>query len=84
MEFLLPSSLFFLHALYLLIKPNKPSSKRAQEEAEAYFFNKSEVTEDRTMTGLRTSGIGFYKDKTGKIKAVKQSKLCDIELFTLK
>ena len=73
--------IFFVYALYLFIKPNKKRSSIQEQDAEAYFFNKSEVNEDRVITGQRTNGIGFYKNENGKLSAVKQSKPCDLAIL---
>ena len=82
MEFSILSGLLFLYAIYLFFKPSKKSSKILEAEAESYFFNKSELTENRVINGVYTRGIGFYKnDKNDKITAVRQAKLCDLSII---
>ena len=81
MEFLIVSGLFFVYSVYIFIKPTKIKKSISEEEAYSYFFEKSEVKPNRIMTGLRTSGLGFYKDESSEVKVVKQSKLCDISII---
>ena len=81
MEFLIPSVIFFIFALYLFIKPTKIKTQISEAEAESYFFGKSELTQKRMINGVYTKGIGFYKNKNNEITAVKQAKLCDLSII---
>ena len=85
MEFLVVSGLWFVYAIYLFLKPTPEHSIITPEEAESYFFGKSEVTKYRVMQyGLRTNSLAFFKQTNGETKAIKQSKLCDLSIIWTK
>lgn len=81
MEFLIPSVVFFIFAMFLFIKPTKIKTQISEAEAESYFFGKSELTDKRIINGVFTKGIGFYKNEKNEITAVRQAKLCDLSII---